>query len=111
MTVRSAIDDRALRTFWVLVGIGVVGALAVSLVAVSIWVIDPAEGSTAEAALGLAAAFGGLTTAAVLGVAAIYAQVRNLWRFAPTWFRYLAWVVLIVVFVVGAITAGMNTGS
>ena len=59
-------------------------------------VADPAAGSTEEAALGLTAVVAGLATA-VLGISAlIYAQVKNLWRFAPTWFRIAASAIIVV---------------
>ena len=100
---RTPQDDRELRTFWVIIGLAIVGALTASLAGVLLWVIDPADGSTTEAALGLTAAVGGLTTGAVFGAGAIYAQVKNLWRFAPGWFRTLAYGVLLAMVLAGLV--------
>jgi hypothetical protein len=33
----------------------------------------------------------------LFGAAAVWAQIKNLWRFAPRWFRYLAWGILAAV--------------
>jgi len=108
---REPADERALQTFWILVGLAVVTALAASVAGVLLWLIDPAKDSTTEAALSLAAAISGLSTGALFGAAAIYAQVKNLWRFAPRWFRYLAWTVLAAAFVVAIVSSALNTGS
>jgi len=108
---RTAGDERSLQIFWILIGVAVVTALAASLAGVLIWLIDPADGSSTEAALGLTAAVSGLSTGALFGAAAIYAQIKNLWRFAPSWFRYLAWAVLAVAFVIGIVSSAMNSGS
>jgi hypothetical protein len=108
---RAPADERALRIFWVLIGLAVVAALAASVAGVLFWVVDPADGSTAESALGLAAAISGLSTGALFGAAAIYAQIKNLWRFAPMWFRYLAWVVLAAALLVGIVSSVVNTDT
>jgi hypothetical protein len=69
-----------------------VAALAVSVVAgVMLLILEPASGSSVEAALGIAAAIGGIATAVFVVAAAIYAQVKNLWRLAPIGIRIVLW--------------------
>ena len=87
------------------------GALAASLAGVLLWILDPADGSTTEAALGLTAAISGLATGAIFGAAAIYAQVKNLWRFAPVWFRYLSWAVLLTMVLAGLVVSLANAAA
>jgi len=108
---RTAADKRALRIFRVLLVFALVGALGASISGISLWIVDPAAGSTAEAALGITAAISGLTTGILLGAAAIYAQVKNLWRFAPDWVRYVAWAVLLSLALLGPVMAVFNSGS
>jgi hypothetical protein len=104
-TDRTPNDERELRLFRTLVAVASVAA-GVSVVAgVALWIADPAEGTTPEGVLGLTAAVGGLLTGVLFGAAAIYAQIKNLWRFAPRWFRYTAWAVLIVIAVVAIASA------
>lgn len=111
VTERTSADQRALRIFRILVLLGLAGALAASISGVSLWIVDPAAGSTADAALGIAAAITGLATGILLGAAAIYAQVKNLWRFAPDWVRYVAWAILITLAVLGPVVTIINSGS
>ena len=108
---RSPADKRALSIFWVLSGLAVTAALAASVAGVLLWFIDPTPGSATESALGFTAAISGLSTGALFGAAAIYAQIKNLWRFAPMWFRYLAWAVLIAAAVIAAVIAATNSRS
>lgn len=104
-TPRTASDERQLRRFWIIIA-SAAAAAGVSVVAgVALWIADPAEGTAPEAFLGVTAAVGGLLTGALFGAAAIYAQVKNLWRFAPRWFRYTAWAVLIVIAVVAIVSS------
>lgn len=104
-TGRTANDEPELRLFWTMVALASVAA-GVSVVAgVALWIADPAEGTTPEGVLGLTAAASGLLTGALFGAVAIYAQIKNLWRFAPRWFRYTAWAVLIVIAVVAIASA------
>jgi len=108
---RASADGRALHIFWVLIGLAVVTALAASVAGVLFWIIDPTDGSSTESALALVAAISGLSTGALFGAAAIYAQVKNLWRFAPKWFRYLAWAVLAAALVIGIVSSALNSGT
>lgn len=104
-TDRTANDERELRFFWAIVALAAVAA-GVSVVAgVALWIASPAEGTAPEGVLGSTAAISGLLTGALFGAAAIYAQIKNLWRFAPRWFRYTAWAVLIVIVVVAIASA------
>lgn len=100
---RTAKDDSELRLFWWMVALTAAAAM-ISVVAGGIlWIADTAEGSTTNGVLGLTAAVTGLITAALFGAMLIYAQVKNLWRFAPRRFRSTASVVLIVVAIVAVI--------
>jgi hypothetical protein len=73
---------------WLAVGAAVVAALA----GVLLLLLDPASGSSTEATLGAAAAVSGLATGALAITAFVYAQAKNLWRFAPPAIRIVVWV-------------------
>jgi len=81
-------------------GLLVWSAAAAAAVAVSagalLLILEPTPGSTAEVALGFAAAIGGLATGSLLIAAVIYAQVKNLWGLAPTPLRVLVWALIAV---------------
>jgi hypothetical protein len=70
-------------------------AAAATAVAISagalLLILEPTSGSAAEGALGLAAAIGGLATGALVIAAAIYAQIKDLWRLAPIGIRIGLW--------------------
>ena len=104
-TDRTANGERELRLFWTIVALASAAAGVSVLAGVALWIADPAEGTTPEGVLGLTAAVSGLLTGALFGAAAIYAQIKNLWRFAPRWFRYTAWAVLIAVAIVAIASA------
>ena len=53
--------------------------------------------------IGITAATSGLSVAGLAIGAAIYAQVKNLWRFVPTWIRAIAWTFIAVGIVITAI--------
>ena len=108
---RTPEDDRQLRIFWILLALGGFTALAAATAGILLLIVDPEAGSGTESTLGLTAAVCGLSTAALVGAAAIYAQVKNLWRFAPTWFRYIAWAALIVAAIIAVITSIVNNGA
>ncbi len=106
---RTAKDDRELRLFWSMVALTAVVAV-VSVVAGGIlWIGDPAEGTAPRDVLGWTAAIGGLIAAALFGIMAIYAQIKNLWRFAPRRFRSAASVVLIAIAVIAVIAIVSST--
>ncbi len=72
-------------------------SVTVSIVAgVLLLVLEPEAGSSTEAALGVAAAIGGIATGVLVIVALIYAQVKNLWRLAPIGIRVVLWVFIAV---------------
>lgn len=77
------------------------------LAGVGLLIVDPTAGSTTEAALGFAAAISGLTTAALVIAAVIYAHVRNLWTIAPSWIRY-AVLVLVAIGVIRSIVSALS---
>lgn len=105
---RTPEDRRQLRIFWVLIALGGVAALTAATAGILLLIMDPASGSSTESRLGITAAIGGLSTAVLVGAAAIYAQVKNLWRFAPMWFRILAWAAIIVAAITGAVMSQVN---
>ena len=75
---------------------GAIACIGIALLAgLALLVLDPAQGSTIEAAFGLTAAIGGLGFAVFAIAALIYAQAKNLWRYAPMWVRVLAWGVIL----------------
>jgi len=85
--------DRVLATLL----LGIMIAISVAIAAgLALLIVDPASGSTTEAVFGVTAATAGLSTAVLAIGTAIYAHIRNLWRFAPTWTRYLVMALVIV---------------
>lgn len=98
-------EERQLRRFWLIVALAGLAAGIAATAGVALWIADPDPGTSPEEVLGIVAAVSGLLTGALIGVAAIYAQVKNLWRFAPDWFRYTTWAVLIVIAVVGIVSS------
>ena len=69
-------------------------ALIAAIAGVALLVANPDSGTTLESTLGFTAAIAGLSTAAFAIAGLIYAQVKNLWRYAPTWVRTVAWTLL-----------------
>lgn len=94
---------RQLRALWTLLAFTAVALLFCAVAGLILALGDPDAGSSADDALRTATAASGLVTGVLAGVAAIYAQVKNLWRFAPPWFRYGTWVVLAAIILAGAI--------
>jgi len=106
---RSDKEQRNLDRFWVLISLAVAATLVAAIAGVVLAIADPADGTKPEAVFGLAAAIGGLSAGALFGVAAIFAQVKNLWRFAPRWFRYLSWAVLAAFAIAGLLSGVLRT--
>lgn len=105
---RTPTEERQLRRFWMLVALGGIAAGIAAAAGVALWISDPADGTQPEEVLRFVAAITGLLTGALLGAAAIYAQVKNLWRFAPTWFRYTSWAVLAVIAIVAIASSALR---
>ena len=91
-TATDELDQRGLRNVKLLLGLAIGAVLIAVLAGLALLVFEPAEGSTAEATLGFTAAVSGLAVAGFAIAAAVYAQVKNLWRFAPTPIRVVLWV-------------------
>ena len=89
-------DQRALRNVRIIIGLAIAAVLIAIASGVILLIAEPASGSTAESALGITAAISGLATAVLVIGAAIYAQVKDLWRYAPTWIRVAAWVLIAI---------------
>jgi hypothetical protein len=106
---KTANDEQQLRRFSAIVAVAATAAGISALAGVSLWIADPAEGTSPDAVLGFVAAVGGLLSGALFGAAAIYAQVKNLWRFAPRWFRYTSWAILIVVAIVALVSSAARS--
>jgi hypothetical protein len=88
MTTPTTEQNRAaLRNVRMLIVLAILGALAAAIAGVVLWVAEPEAGSTAESALGFTAAIGGLGAAVASIAAAIYMQVKNLWKYAPATLR------------------------
>ena len=65
-----------------------------ALAGITLLIAAPEAGSVTEGALSIAAFVGGISTAGFAIAAAIYAQIKNLWHYAPVWVRVLAWVLI-----------------
>ena len=89
-----ATDQRAIRVAKTLISLAIVGALLAAVAGVVLLVASPDSGTTLESTLGFTAAVAGLSTAAFAVAALIYAQVKNLWQYAPNWVRVATWVLL-----------------
>ena len=87
-------DQAQLRNVKTLVGLAVVAALVAAGAGITLLVVAPESGSTAEATLSIAAAIAGISVAGFAIAAAVYAQITNLWQYAPVWVRVLAWVLI-----------------
>jgi hypothetical protein len=77
---------------WLAVG----GVLVASGAGLILLVAEPEAGSGVEATLGVSAAVGGLAAAGFSIAAAIYAQVKNLWRYAPMPIRVALWTLIAI---------------
>ena len=88
----TASDRKSLDRLMILVWLAVAAVLVSAAAGVLLLVLDPDTGSTTEAALGITAAISGIATGGLAIAAFIYAQVKNLWRFAPTPVRVVLWV-------------------
>ncbi len=85
--VQSEQEARGLSTVKRLV-IAAIAAAAVSAAAgLALLAFSPEAGSGTEATLGISAAVGGMAVGVLIVSAMIYAQTKNLWRFAPRWVR------------------------
>jgi len=92
----SAAEAQSLGRLRLLIWLAM-ASVTVSIVAgMLLLVLEPESGSSTEAALGIAAAIGGVATGALVIVALIYAQVKNLWRLAPIGIRVVLWVFIAV---------------
>lgn len=98
-----ATDQRAMKITKSLAGLAILAALAAAVAGVVLLIADPESGTTLESALGVTAAVAGLSTAVFAIAALIYAQVKNLWQYAPKWIRIAAWALLAVAAVVSII--------
>ncbi len=105
---RGAADESSLRFFWVLIALGSVSMVVAAVAGVVLAVADPREGTSPDDVFNLVAAISGLGAGALFGAAAIYAQIKNLWRFAPMWFRYLAWAILAVMFIAAILSSALQ---
>jgi hypothetical protein len=108
-TARTPADERDLGRFWILVAFACAATLVAAMAGMGLGIADPDDGSTWDGVLGVTAAIAGLSAGALFGGAAIWAQVKNLWRFAPQWFRYLAWGVLAAVMIVAIISSAVGS--
>lgn len=95
MTQVAHPPHREITRVKVLMGLAILTAVVAAAAGLAMVIVAPESGSTAEAAFGLTAAISGLATAGLAIAAAIYAQVKNLWRYAPTWLRVVAWAVIV----------------
>lgn len=98
--IHDADTQRELRNLSRLAGAAIVATALAVLAGLVLWLADPAPGSRFEGALGITAATSGLSVAVFAVAAAIYAQVKNLWRFVPTWIRSIAWTFIVIGIVV-----------
>jgi len=102
-----AVDEADAQSFQTLMRIAgaAIATVSVALLAgLILLIVEPTSGSTTEGVLGVTAAIAGLATGALAIAAAIYAQVRNLWKYVPIWIRGLVWTFVVL----GIITTVAN---
>jgi len=97
-------DAQSFQTLMRIAGAAIATLSVALLVGLILLIVEPASGSTTEGVLGVTAAIAGLATGALAITAAIYAQVRNLWKYVPTWIRGLVWTFVVL----GIITTVAN---
>lgn len=95
MTQIAREEPGGLMVVKVLIGLAVLAAIIAASAGMVLLVAAPEPGSTTEGILGFTAAASGMATAVFAGAAAIYAQIRNLWQFAPPWVRAGAWALIV----------------
>ena len=100
-------DDKALSNVKMMIGVAIIAVLVATIAGIVLWLADPVAGSTSEAALGFTAAIGGLGAAAASISAAVYMQVKGLWKYAPAWVRG-AVMLLVVIGIVVTVTGWIN---
>ena len=108
-TPRTEADERDLRRLWVLLALACAATFGAALSGLVLGIADPDDGSTGDGVFRAVAAAGGLAAGALFGAAAIWAQIKNLWRFAPQWFRYLAWGLLAAVVVAALVSSAVRS--
>ncbi len=94
ITTRRPTLERQLRVVRILVGAALAGVLVAATAGLVLLATEPTSGSSTAAALGIIAATAGIATAVCAVGVAIYAQVRNLWQYFPTWVRVAAWALI-----------------
>ncbi|RLE14997.1 MAG: hypothetical protein DRJ28_04790 [Actinobacteria bacterium] len=85
-------DRQSLDRLKLLVLLAVAAVMVAVAAGALLLILDPTSGSSTEAALGVAAAIGGIASGVLVIAALIYAQVKNLWRLAPIGIRIVLWV-------------------
>jgi hypothetical protein len=106
-TAATQQDRNGLRNVKMMIGLAIFAALASATAGIVLWLTDPVAGSTSEAALGFTAAIGGLGAAAASISAAVYSQVKGLWKYAPAWVRGTV-MLLVVIGIVVTVTGWIN---
>ena len=86
--------QRELRNVKILLVLAILSALVAAVAGLVFLIVSPEEDSATAGALGITAALGGLATASFAIAATIYAQIKNLWQYAPMWVRVFAWAVI-----------------
>ena len=91
----TASDRKNLDRLMILVWLAVAAVVIAVAAGVLLLVLDPDAGSTTEAASGITAAISGIAAAVPVIAAFIYAQVKSLWKSAPTTVRVVLWVIIV----------------
>ena len=92
----TSVDERSMGRLKMLIWLAVAGVVVAAGAGLILLVAVPEAGSGAEATLGLSAAVGGLAAAGFSIAAAIYAQVKGLWRSAPMPIRVVLWILIAI---------------
>ena len=90
-----------------MIGVAIIAVLIATIAGIVLWLASPVSVSTSEVVLGFTAAISGLGAAAASISAAVYMQVKGLWKYAPAWVRG-AVMLLVVIGIVVTVTGWIN---
>ncbi|MDJ0923338.1 MAG: hypothetical protein QNJ77_02150 [Acidimicrobiia bacterium] len=78
---------KEMKTLKTLVALAVAATAIATVAGIWFWIADPAVGTTLYDTLGPVAAFSGIAAGVLFAGAAIWAQIKDLWQYIPSWVR------------------------
>lgn len=102
------VPPAAMKTFRLLIYAALVATAVAVIALVWLTLVDPAEGTMLYDTLGPVAAFSGISAGVLFGAAAVWAQIKGLWEYAPRRVRIGATAAIVVVVAVGLYAGGRS---